>query len=299
MTHTIRRALRHWAARTIYRQRLQCFACGRPAPEPCPGHEYGGVITGWAVRRPFRYPMPARWYSRIDCRWTIRDRARPLVVKVNPSSKTRERKPTRMRRECCDNWAMNVLLGETDLVHVRADGFPVTPGHALVIPKRHVTSYLDLNADEVLDMHAQIIAVCRASDATSFTLGINEGRYAGRSVDHAHFHVIPRRPGDVPDPIGGLRRILIPDPADDPYQPRRAPGSTGVVEGLPWTHGTRLGRDHRSVRRHLVEDHSVDQDQVDAWSDGAVHGHHDGVHGRTWAYAEDLEHPAPGDQEGR
>jgi hypothetical protein len=64
-----------------------------------------------------------------------------------------------------------------------------------------------------------------------------------------------------------------------------------------WTHGTRLGRAHRSVRQHLIEDHGVSQDQVDAWSDGAVHGHHDGVHRTTWAYAEDLAHPGPGDQE--
>ncbi len=62
-----------------------------------------------------------------------------------------------------------------------------------------------------------------------------------------------------------------------------------------WTHGTRLGRDHRSVRQHLVEDHGVAQAQVDAWSDGSVHGHHDGVHQLTWAYAKDLAHPAPGD----
>lgn len=68
-------------------------------------------------------------------------------------------------------------------------------------------------------------------------------------------------------------------------------------DGPPCTHGTRLGREHRSVRIHLVEDHGVTQDQVDAWSDGAVHGHHDGVHRTTWAYANDLDHPAPGDRE--
>lgn len=64
----------------------------------------------------------------------------------------------------------------------------------------------------------------------------------------------------------------------------------------PWTHGSRLGREHRSTRQHLIEDHGVSPDQVAAWSDGAIHGHHDGVHRETWAYAYDLVHPAPGDR---
>jgi hypothetical protein len=73
------------------------------------------------------------------------------------------------------------------------------------------------------------------------------------------------------------------------------PAFSNEVNLPPWTHGTQLGREHRSVRQHLVEDHGVRQDQLDEWSDGAVHGHHDSVHSRTWAYAEDLPHPAPGD----
>lgn len=79
----------------------------------------------------------------------------------------------------------------------------------------------------------------------------------------------------------------------DPYAPLRSAQPTD--EGAPWTHGTRLGREHRDVRVHLVEDHGVPQEQIDGWSDGAVHGHHDGVHRKTWAYADDLPHPAPGD----
>lgn len=81
----------------------------------------------------------------------------------------------------------------------------------------------------------------------------------------------------------------------EPTPARTQPAQSDA--GAPWTHGTRLGRDHRSVRQHLVEDHGVSQAQADAWSDGAVHGHHDGVHRDTWAYAHDLVHPAPGDRE--
>lgn len=58
-----------------------------------------------------------------------------------------------------------------------------------------------------------------------------------------------------------------------------------------WTHGTRLGRDHKSVRRHLREDHGVPWAEIRRMSDGAVHGLHDGAHGTPWAYAYDLPHP--------
>jgi len=57
-----------------------------------------------------------------------------------------------------------------------------------------------------------------------------------------------------------------------------------------WVHGSRLGREHISVREHLIEDHYEDPVRVFEWSDGAVHGAHDGSHNRTWAYAYDLPH---------
>jgi hypothetical protein len=67
------------------------------------------------------------------------------------------------------------------------------------------------------------------------------------------------------------------------------------VENVPWVHGTRLGREHRSLDVHLVEDHGADPDEVAKLSDGGAHGDHDGRHGETWAYAKDLPHPAPND----
>lgn len=76
--------------------------------------------------------------------------------------------------------------------------------------------------------------------------------------------------------------------ASVPYPPVPPP-----VEAAPrrtWMHGTRLGREHTSVRQHLVEDHGEDPDVVRSWSDGAVHGTHDEAHSTTWAYAVDLPH---------
>jgi diadenosine tetraphosphate (Ap4A) HIT family hydrolase len=104
--------------------------------------------------------------------------------------------------------------------HARAlsDAYPVTPGHTLVVPIRHVASLFDLAADELADVW-RLVGEVRAALAAShtpdaFTIGVNDGEAAGQTVGHAHVHVIPRRRGDVPDPRGGVRWV-IPDRA--PY----------------------------------------------------------------------------------
>lgn len=93
-------------------------------------------------------------------------------------------------------------------------------------------------------------------------------------------------------------------PAGPPGSPQSAQDAPEVPQDIPevhsgaqadvWTHGTRLGREHRSVRQHLIEDHGENPVKVEQWSDGAVHGAHDGAHGVTWAYAQNLPHPAGG-----
>lgn len=131
--------------------------------------------------------------------------------------RTRPWKGTRMSRPCCATWDANPLIAETPLMHARLDGYPVTPGHALIIPKRHAESLLDLTTGELLDLRSLIAHLCWASDAADFTIGVNDGPAAGRTVHHLHVHVIPRRPGDVADPRGGIRRVLIPDVTADPW----------------------------------------------------------------------------------
>jgi diadenosine tetraphosphate (Ap4A) HIT family hydrolase len=104
--------------------------------------------------------------------------------------------------------------------HARAlaDAYPVTDGHTLVVPIRHVASLFDLSADELADVW-RLVGEVRAALAAShgvnaFNIGVNDGEAAGQTVGHAHVHVIPRRRGDVPDPRGGVRWV-IPDRA--PY----------------------------------------------------------------------------------
>ncbi len=92
------------------------------------------------------------------------------------------------------------------------DSYPVSPGHALIIPRRHVASLFDSTAmerEEILrlaDEARRILDERHAPDG--FNLGINDGAAAGQSVPHLHVHLIPRYRGDVPDPRGGVRWII-------------------------------------------------------------------------------------------
>lgn len=75
-----------------------------------------------------------------------------------------------------------------------------------------------------------------------------------------------------------------------PGPPDAVPAGCGTADQGDWTHGSRLGREHRSLRQHLVEDHGTDPGWVLLDNDAAVHGKHDGMHRTTWAYAFDLPH---------
>jgi diadenosine tetraphosphate (Ap4A) HIT family hydrolase len=107
--------------------------------------------------------------------------------------------------------ALNKIMCENDGFFARYDNFPSAPGHVEIIPKRHVESFFELTDDEVseaysliLDARKRIVAEFNYPDG--YTIGINEGRAAGRSVDHLHIHLIPRYTGDVKDPRGGIRQ---------------------------------------------------------------------------------------------
>ena len=92
------------------------------------------------------------------------------------------------------------------------DGFPVTDGHALIIPRRHIASWFDATDEEQLALMAAIKItkdeICRHYKPDGFNIGINLGEAAGQTVFHLHVHVIPRYHGDVPDPRGGVRYVI-------------------------------------------------------------------------------------------
>jgi ATP adenylyltransferase len=99
------------------------------------------------------------------------------------------------------------------LAYAVRDTSPVTPLHTLILPHRHVASYFDLDSDEkraigeiVEEMRRDILAHDTA--VAGFNIGINIGAVAGQTIFHCHVHLIPRRPGDVTNPRGGVRAVI-------------------------------------------------------------------------------------------
>lgn len=109
-----------------------------------------------------------------------------------------------------------LLLSERALVCVLRDGFPVSPGHTLVVPRRHASSYFALTPEERRAMEAALLEARARLEVThrpdGYNIGINEGAAAGQTVAHLHMHLIPRYRGDVEDPRGGVRWV-VPDKA--------------------------------------------------------------------------------------
>ena len=97
------------------------------------------------------------------------------------------------------------------------DGYPISTGHTLVIPKRHVGSFFELTPEEATEMMSLMRRAKSALDIefkpNGYNIGINDGAAAGQTVPHLHIHLIPRYQGDMPDPRGGVRWI-VPEKAD-------------------------------------------------------------------------------------
>jgi len=104
------------------------------------------------------------------------------------------------------------ILVETKLSQAFFDGFPVSPGHSLVIPKRHVATIWELSAEEYVDLFNLVKEVKELIqdqfEPQGINVGANFGQAAGQTVFHAHIHIIPRYTGDVPNPRGGIRNII-------------------------------------------------------------------------------------------
>lgn len=126
---------------------------------------------------------------------------------------TASRHAVHQQTDCpfCVNGREDVISKSRHAVAIR-DRYPVSRGHVLVVPKAHVKSLFDLNTETQADLW-RLVAKVR-SDLQSdikpdgFNIGLNDGRAAGQTVEHAHVHVIPRFDGDVADPRGGIRWVL-------------------------------------------------------------------------------------------
>ena len=108
------------------------------------------------------------------------------------------------------------VIDENATAMVIRDAYPVSPGHTLLISKRHTGSFFSLSEQERSDLLSLLDHAKRALDEElqpeGYNIGINDGVAAGQTVPHLHVHLIPRFEGDSPDPRGGVRWV-VPDKA--------------------------------------------------------------------------------------
>lgn len=109
------------------------------------------------------------------------------------------------------------IIKSNDSGIVILDGFPVSPGHILIIPRRHIASFFDLTDDERNNLMLLLEEAKNLNDEelrpAGYNIGINDGPVAGQTIPHLHIHLIPRYTGDCKDPRGGVRWV-IPERAD-------------------------------------------------------------------------------------
>lgn len=104
------------------------------------------------------------------------------------------------------------LIVETATVFSFYDKFPVSNGHALIVPKRLVSNYFDLSLKEqtacwIVANKVKLILENRFNP-DGFNVGININESGGQTISHCHIHIIPRYNGDVENPRGGIRGVI-------------------------------------------------------------------------------------------
>ena len=101
---------------------------------------------------------------------------------------------------------------KNNLAFSARDSFAVSPGHTLIIPRRHVSSFFDLTPEEINACMELITEERKVLDEEfnpdGYNIGVNIGPAAGQSILHVHIHLIPRYEGDVDNPQGGVRHVI-------------------------------------------------------------------------------------------
>ena len=125
-------------------------------------------------------------------------------------------RPEPLRNETRQRPPDRILRSNDHAIALR-DAYPISPGHTLIVPRRHVGSFFEATADERTALLALLDEAKHGLDIefapASYNIGINDGPAAGQTVAHLHVHLIPRYDGDCADPRGGVRWI-VPDKAD-------------------------------------------------------------------------------------
>lgn len=107
---------------------------------------------------------------------------------------------------------LETVLTENDHAKAFYDNNPVSQGHVLIVPKRHVEDYFALTTDEKNAID-DLLLKCKVDLDDRYApagqnIGVNCGKDAGQTIFHCHVHLIPRYIGDVADPTGGVRGVI-------------------------------------------------------------------------------------------
>jgi diadenosine tetraphosphate (Ap4A) HIT family hydrolase len=117
-----------------------------------------------------------------------------------------------MEQGNCVFCAREDLFRENELAWLKYDKYPVSPGHMLIITKRHVPSFFDTTLEERKALNELLEEAKKLVDKEynpdGYNIGINCGTTAGQSIMHLHIHLIPRYQGDVDNPLGGVRGVI-------------------------------------------------------------------------------------------
>jgi len=109
---------------------------------------------------------------------------------------------------CCNR---NIVI-ENELAYADYDTYPVSPGHCLIITRRHVSEYFQATAEEKAAIWALVdemkVIIDRDYKPDGYNVGVNIGEAGGQSVPHIHIHMIPRYKGDMENPRGGVRGVI-------------------------------------------------------------------------------------------
>ena len=104
------------------------------------------------------------------------------------------------------------IVWKSEQAYAILDRFPVSPGHSLIIPRRHCRDWFEATDSEreaILNgLDAMRGKLNAEHSPQGYNIGINVGQVAGQTVFHLHVHLIPRYEGDVPDPRGGIRHVI-------------------------------------------------------------------------------------------
>lgn len=152
---------------------------------------------------------------------TVYENLQVLCMKCNRSKRNKDQTDFRKnisknaKEGCifCEKLKQGQILFENNFAFALPDGYPVTKGHTLVLPKRHVKDYFDMTQEEenacndlLRVLNKQYLS--KNPLVEGFNLGVNCGEIAGQTIFHCHIHFIPRRKGDTLDPKGGIRNVF-------------------------------------------------------------------------------------------